>query len=280
MRLWWAAAVLAASFLVFLAIEHLAGLRSPTTPLRRRLLVNFGLASFALITAAAVVNPTVQSLVPWVEQRGLGLLGLVKLPAAAHWIAAFLLLDLSFYWWHRLNHRLPLLWRFHNMHHIDPDLDVTTAPRFHPGEILFSVGFRAVQILAIGVSVTTYLVYEVTFQIATQFHHTNLRLPFWFERRLCLLIVTPRMHGIHHSQRRAEIDANFSTVFSFWDRLHKTLRLNVPTQALRIGVPGYATSDDNRVGRALAMPFRRQRSYWPDDPGTADRPTPTTLMQP
>src|SRR6185503_6617510 len=105
---------------------------------------------------------------------------------------------LSFYYWHRLNHRLPLLWRFHSVHHMDPDLDVTTAVRFHFGEILLSTVFRSLQVVALGVGLTGYLLYEPRLQCANLFHHSNLRLPIRLERALNWVLVTPRMHGIHH----------------------------------------------------------------------------------
>jgi sterol desaturase/sphingolipid hydroxylase (fatty acid hydroxylase superfamily) len=171
-------------------------------------------------------------------------------------------MDLTFYWWHRANHRIPLLWRFHNIHHLDPDLDVSTAFRFHFGELAFSSAFRVAQIALIGPSLGSILVYETVFQAGTLFHHSNLRLPIPLERRLVRLIVTPRMHGIHHSHVRGETNSNYATVFSFWDRLHRTLGLNIPQDAIDIGIPGYAGERDNALVNALLAPFRAQRDYW------------------
>jgi sterol desaturase/sphingolipid hydroxylase (fatty acid hydroxylase superfamily) len=184
------------------------------------------------------------------------------MPRAAGWIGAFLLLDLSFYYWHRANHRWPLLWRFHNVHHVDPDLDVSTALRFHFGEVLLSAGFRAVQVLLIGPPVAAYMAYEVVFQANTLFHHSNVRLPLRVERVLHRLLVTPRMHGIHHSQVKGETDSNYSVVFPWWDRLHRSLVLGIPQRDVAIGVPGYARPEDNRLAALALVPFRRQRDYW------------------
>ena len=114
----------------------------------------------------------------------------------------------------------------------------------------------------IGISAWTYVIYEFVFQAGTLFHHSNIRFPLRVERLLVLLIVTPRMHGIHHSQVPGETNSNYSTVFSFWDRLHRTLGLNIRQSAIRIGIPGYAEAGDNRLTPALTTPFRHQRDYW------------------
>jgi sterol desaturase/sphingolipid hydroxylase (fatty acid hydroxylase superfamily) len=160
------------------------------------------------------------------------------------------------------NHRIHFLWRFHNVHHIDPDLDVSTAFRFHFIEVGLSAGFRALQVLVIGPSFFAYLVYESAFQLGTLFHHSNTRLPPGLERALNVLLVTPRMHGIHHSNVREENISNFGVVFPWWDRLHRTLRLNVPQADVVIGIPAYSGPADNRILRCFAMPFHPQRDYW------------------
>ena len=176
--------------------------------------------------------------------------------------AGVLLMDLTFYYWHRLNHTRPLLWRFHNVHHADPDMDVTTSFRFHWGEVLYSTVFRLLQVGLIGVLPLTYVVYEVVFNCATLFHHSNLRLPVAWERRLNRVFVTPRMHGVHHSAVGPETNSNYSVIFSWWDRLNRSLRLNVGQTDIVIGVPGYLRPGDNRVLPMLALPFTRQRPYW------------------
>jgi sterol desaturase/sphingolipid hydroxylase (fatty acid hydroxylase superfamily) len=198
----------------------------------------------------------------------IGLLSIVALPQSARWIIGFLLLDVSFYYWHRANHVSRFLWRFHNAHHIDPDLDVSTAFRFHFVEIGLSAGFRAVQIALIGGSPWVFIVYELVFQLNTLFQHSNIRLPIVAERWLSLILVTPRMHGIHHSQVREENNSNWSSVFSCWDRLHGTLCLNIPQSQVEIGIPGYSLPEDNRVKNILVMPFQRQRDYWRSPSGT------------
>ena len=125
-----------------------------------------------------------------------------------------------------------------------------------------SAGFRAVQVLLVGPSLAAYAIYEVAFQLGTLFHHSNIRIPISIERSLNTVLVTPRMHGIHHSNIRDESRANFGVVFRWWDRLHRTLRLNVPQAQVTIGIPGYSEPRDNAVRCSLLMPFRPQREYW------------------
>jgi sterol desaturase/sphingolipid hydroxylase (fatty acid hydroxylase superfamily) len=243
-------------------LERCFPLRRPGRPLAGRLFVNLVYAALAFLTVALTVRPAAEAMLAWTGRGAFGVLNMPAIPAPVRPILAFLLMDLTFYWWHRANHHIPLLWRFHNVHHIDPDLDVSTAFRFHFGELAFSSAFRVAQIGLIAPSLGAYAVYELIFQANTLFHHSNLRLPILIERLLNRFLVTPRMHGIHHSQVMTETNSNYSSVFPWWDRLHRTLGLNIPQADIVIGVPGYAHYADNRLGTTLAMPFRQQRDYW------------------
>jgi sterol desaturase/sphingolipid hydroxylase (fatty acid hydroxylase superfamily) len=243
-------------------VERFAALRRSGRPLLGRLLVNVGMSVLAFAVAMVVVRPTALAVLQWAADKPFGLIHIVPMPVAAQFVVAFLLMDLTFYWWHVANHRIPFLWRFHNVHHIDPDLDVSTAYRFHFGEVALSAGFRVAQVSAIGPSAWMFAIYELVFQANTAFHHSNVRLPIRIERLLNVILVTPRMHGIHHSQVRDEANSNYSVVFSWWDRLHRTLGLNIPQSDLIIGVPGYSDRADNGFWNDLLLPFRRQRDYW------------------
>lgn len=258
------AAILAGFFLVLFVLERIAPLRRAIRPLLPRLLVNLALSALAIATAAATVRPAAAFMLRWITDRPFGLLHLVPLPPIVRTALAFLLMDLTFYYWHRANHRLAFLWRFHNAHHIDPALDVSTGFRFHPGEVALSAFFRAAQVALIGMSVTVFATYEIVFQLVTLFEHSNLRLPLPLERALNRILVTPRMHGIHHSHFRRETDSNYSIVFPWWDWLHRTLHLGVHQAAITIGVPAYAKPDDNRISHTLLMPALPQRDYWRD----------------
>jgi sterol desaturase/sphingolipid hydroxylase (fatty acid hydroxylase superfamily) len=246
------------------ALEHRFPLRPAKTRLADRLRVNVGLGALALFTSLLVVKPIASAAWDMESRYPFGILTIVPMPVIVGGVLTFLLLDLTFYYWHRVNHTVPILWRLHVVHHIDPDLDVTTAYRFHVLEIALSAGFRGLQVLLIGGPVWAAIAYEVAFQLNTAFQHSNIRLPIRVERWMNLVIVTPRMHGIHHSKMKHETNANWSSVFSFWDRLHGTLQLNIPRAQIDIGIAGYARPADNRFWRALIMPFEPQRDYWPD----------------
>ena len=258
----------AIAVLLFLA-ERRWPLRRPRAALLARLGVNVLVAALALAVAATVVRPLVLRLLGLAAETPFGLLGWLTLPPLAEAVLAFLLLDLSFYWWHRANHRVPFLWRFHNVHHFDPDLDLSTALRFHFVEIAFSAAFRVAQVVLLGLPAAVYWSYELCFQANTLFHHSNLRLPIGLERALNKVMVTPRMHGIHHSQVEREAMSNYGVLLPWWDRLHRTLRLNVPQRSIEIGVPAYSRPEDNRARTVFAAPFAPQRDYWRRPDGTA-----------
>lgn len=251
-----------ALFVLLFALERLVPLRKETHFWLGRLFVNVAIAILTFLAAAALVQPAAHWALAWSAEKPFGLVHLVALPAWLEFLVTFLLMDLAFYYWHVANHRVPFLWRFHNVHHADPELDVSTAFRFHFGEVALSSIFTLVQVGLIGPSVWVFFAYQAAFQAEVLFHHSNLRLPIGFERLLNKLVVTPRMHGIHHSQVRRENNSNFGTVFPWWDRLHRTLGLNIPQSAIRIGIPGYSLPQDNTAPNALLMPFRKQRDYW------------------
>lgn len=254
--------LLPAAALSLFLLERFFPLRRPKNALLPRLTVNAVISALALAVGLLVVRPIAIGVLEFVSAREWGLTALVPANVAVQAVVVFLLTDLSFYYWHRANHAWALLWRFHNAHHIDPDLDVSTAMRFHCVEIAYSSAFRALQVLVIGGPAWAFVVYETAFQLNTLFHHSNVRLPMRLERGLNLLLVTPRMHGVHHSKRFHEMNSNWSSVLSWWDRLHGTLRLDVPQSEIDVGVAGYSLAQDNTVTSILTVPFRRQRDYW------------------
>ena len=253
----------------FFLVERFVPLRSSKAELLARLVVNVAMSALAFIVAALVVRPAASAAMQWTNLKTFGLIHALPLPRAVQFILAFLLMDLSFYWWHQLNHRIPFLWRFHNVHHMDPDLDVSSGFRFHFGEVAMSAAFRVVQVTLIGISAPVFAAYELIFQANTVFHHSNVRLPIGLERWLNKILVTPRMHGIHHSQVEGETNSNYSVVFPWWDRLHRTLGLNIPQDEIVIGVPAYSSPEDNKLLNTILMPFRKQRAYWQRPDGTS-----------
>jgi sterol desaturase/sphingolipid hydroxylase (fatty acid hydroxylase superfamily) len=254
--------VLVAIFWLLFLLESRFGLRKRVQDRWKRVFIN----SIVSIPAFALLRFLLIPVMVWIaiENKGLqfGLNYLYQLPAWAEGLIAVLLLDYTNYLWHILNHKLPGLWRFHLVHHTDHDLDVTTAFRFHFGEMIGSVVFRGAMVLLTGASPVVVLIYEIIFEAATEFHHSNVKLPFRFEKLLSKVIVTPRMHGIHHSVVRQETDSNFSVIFSCWDRLHRTLRLNKQQHEIVIGVPAYSDQSELTAGYLLKLPFTKIRP-WP-----------------
>ena len=243
-------------------LERLRPLRHAKRKLLPRLAVNALVSALAMGMAGVAVRPVAVKVLGWTAAEKFGVVAAADLSGPAAWLAAVLLFDLSFYYWHRANHSWPFLWRFHNVHHVDPDVDVSTALRFHFGEVALSAGFRALQVLLVGPPAAVYITYELVFQANTLFHHSNVRLPLGLERVLSWGLVTPRMHGIHHSQVQGETNSNYSVVFPWWDWLHRSLVLGIRQGDIIVGVPGYSQPSDNTMLALLTMPFRQQRDYW------------------
>ncbi len=254
--------LLAVIYVSLLLLEQKWPLRKRTRPMLMRAVINLTMTAMVYVIASIMISPVAHYLVGTTQGTRFGFVPLISSNTLLQFALGFLLLDVTFYYWHRLNHVIPLLWRFHNVHHIDPDLDVTTSMRFHIVEIAYSSIFRLVQLALIGTNPITFFCYTFFFQANTFFQHSNIKLPIGFERVINKIIVTPRMHGIHHSNYRGETNRNYGVVFSFWDRLHKTMKLNVPQHSITIGVFAYLRHSDNQFINLLLMPFKKQRQYW------------------
>lgn len=257
-------AILATLFLLLFILESRFQLRKRVQNRWKRIIINFlvSIPSFALLRLVFI--PLMVWLAYENEQWQFGLNYLYDAPVWLKSAIAFLLLDYSNYLWHIVLHKMPLMWRFHLVHHTDLDLDITTAFRFHFGELIGSVFFRGAAVILTGISPLMVLIYEIAFDASNQFQHSNMKIPFRFEKVLNKILVTPRMHGIHHSMKKRETDSNFSIIFSFWDRLHRTIRLNVHQDEIVTGVPVYPDEKELTTGKLLQLPFTKIRS-WKDD---------------
>jgi len=252
-----------ALFVLFIPLFILEGkfqLRKKVQSRWKRMFINFMVSIPAFALLRILFLPAMIWLAYKSQSLHLGLNYLYELPLWVEFSIVFLGLDYGNYLWHILNHKIPFLWRFHLVHHTDKDLDITTAFRFHFGELIGSVFFRGAVTFLIGASPAWVLIYEIFFEAATQFHHSNWKLPFCLEKALNKLIVTPRMHGIHHSIIRNETDSNYSVIFSFWDRLHRTIHLNKAQSEIIIGVPSYGDQQELTIGFLLKLPFTVIRS--------------------
>ena len=269
---WASAAVVLGAFGLLLLAERRRPLRRAVEPKLRHDLRNLAVVAASALALRLTEKPVVEPLAELVERRRWGLLKRLVLPPALETAAAFVLMDYTLYLWHVLTHRVPWLWRFHVVHHVDLDLTASTALRFHFVEMMLSVPWRAAQVALIGVSPRALSIWQTGLLLSILFHHSNVRLPLALERRLVRFVVTPRMHGVHHSTAPEETGSNWSSGLTVWDWLHGTLRLDVPQEAITIGVPAYREPQEVALRRLLAQPFREQRPTWRWPGGAASLP--------
>ena len=206
----------------------------------------------ALVFAGAVLVAT-----EWARANSFGVLNWLGLGGAWAFAVGFVLLDFWQYVWHRLNHRVPFLWRFHAVHHADRELDATSGLRFHTGEIVLSSVARLAVLPLLGMTVAQVLVYEAALLPVIFFHHSNVRLSADADRSLRWLLVTPWMHWVHHSNHQPETDSNYASVFSFWDRLFGSFRLVDDPRRLTLGLDHADRREWATLPGMLAMPFRK-----------------------
>lgn len=263
---------LTAIFLVLLWLQWRFPLRRQHFSLLRRIVRNVLLSAPSHFVLRLLMLPLPIAIGAWAQDRHIGLLNWIDMPAWLRVIATFLLMDYAYWWWHWVNHMVPLFWRFHNVHHTDLDMDVSTASRFHFFEMLFSVVFLSLAVVMAGVRPLILIVFFMVFEAATMFHHSNWRLPLWFERILNCVMVTPRMHGIHHSIVQRETNSNWGTIFCWWDMFHRTLRRDIPQDEITIGVAAYRNEKELTIGQLLILPFRKQRRWRLPNGQYPDRP--------
>lgn len=242
--------------LVFL--ERRRPLRREKESKLRRVARNMVVAAMGAITIRFIESPVLYPLAEKIQKKRWGLLQLLRLPKIVERLAMLALLDYTLYLQHVLHHRVQFLWRFHAVHHVDLDLDASTALRFHFGEILLSIPYRIAQLLLIGVDPNTLAIWQRFLLLSIMFHHSNLRLPPAIEDRLVHVIVTPRMHGIHHSSAPEDQNSNWSGGLTMWDALHGTLRLGIPQSEIDIGVRGFSRPEQVILPKIISQPFRHE----------------------
>lgn len=235
--------------------ERLAPRKQRVDALSRRWKDNLGLVAADTLVVRLLIPVMPVSLAVAAAENGWGLLNDIDLPAAASWIITIMVLDFIIYIQHVLFHFLPVLWRFHKVHHSDLDIDVTTGIRFHPVEILISMGIKLVAVAAFGFPAGAVLLFEVLLNATSLYNHSNVYIPPELDRLIRLLIVTPDMHRVHHSIIMEESDRNFGFSFSWWDRLCGTYQAQPSDghDGMTIGLADIRQA--NSFFRLLAMPF-------------------------
>jgi sterol desaturase/sphingolipid hydroxylase (fatty acid hydroxylase superfamily) len=218
--------------------------------LKSRITNNFGLGAINSIISSLFTIAVAQYIS--LDRSHLGIVGMISAPIIAGTVS-FLVLDLYMYFWHRLMHRFPLAWRFHRIHHLDRSMNVSTAYRFHPIEIISSSVPKLVLIWWLGISSDFVLIYELAFTVVVALHHSNLRIPELIDRLLAYLILTPNYHRIHHSQIVSETNSNYGSVLIWWDRIFGTYHPRIDVDRIQLGV-----SDESRelnIWQSLVQPF-------------------------
>lgn len=218
---------------------------------------NLALALLSTLVGAVLSAVTLASVFLWVEARQWGLYQWLDLPSLPSLLITLLLFDAWQYLWHVINHKVPLLWRFHVIHHADTEMDASTGLRFHFGEIAFSTLFRTLVVAVLGMQVEHLLLYEMIALPVILFHHSNTQLPASVDRVLKLLIVTPAMHRVHHSNRQTETDSNYASVLSVWDRIFGSYRAREDSAAIELGIKGEIC---DTLGRMITRPFDCSKS--------------------
>jgi sterol desaturase/sphingolipid hydroxylase (fatty acid hydroxylase superfamily) len=197
----------------------------------------------------------------YASANSIGIFNWTTLPNWLEVLFAVIILDFAIWLQHVATHKVPLLWRLHQVHHADRDIDVTTAIRFHPVEIGLSVLWKMVCVLILGASVPAVIAFEILLNACAMFSHANIALPAPLDRILRTVIVTPDMHRVHHSVLRHEHDSNYGFNLSVWDRLFSTYN-ETPEKghdAMTIGLPAYQSDEPTKLSWSLLLPFRRAR---------------------
>ena len=248
-------------FALFAGLEALAPRRARVLPRSGRWFTNLSIVVLdaAALRALAILAPLLAvgaAIDAW--RQGWGLFNQLGWSVPLEMLLAVLILDFAIWAQHLITHKVPVLWRFHRVHHADRDMDVTTGLRFHPVEILASMGLKIGLIYLIGPQAIAVLAFELILNGTALFNHANLRLPLWLDRTLRLVLVTPDMHRVHHSVLRAEHDSNYGFALSIWDRIFGTY-IAQPKAGHDAMVVGLTWQNDkpSKLGWSLLLPFRK-----------------------
>ena len=251
-------------FLVlFTGLERLLPRRHPESSQLKRWWTNASLSTLAIVSMPLVPVGFITAAF-WAENNGVGLLNLMQAEMPEYLLLALTLLLRGFvsFLTHYLNHKIPMLWRIHRVHHLDTELDVSSTVRFHPLEMPLSMAVGLPLVVAFGLSPWALLFYELFDVTVTLFSHSNIRLPERLNRYLRYIIVTPDLHKVHHSAFRPETDSNYSAVFPIWDILFGTFRTKTrePLETMKLGLEEIREPRTNSFWWLLASPFISGRS--------------------
>lgn len=265
-------AVFATAFVAMALLELTLPKRRLVEPKARRWATNLAIIGLgSLLIRAMEVLPRLLGgvLLPlvavavamWAEAHGVGLLNWLALPVWLEWIVALVVLDFAIWLQHLAAHKIGALWAFHQVHHADRDIDVTTAIRFHPVEIGLSMLYKMAWVVVLGPAPAAVVAFEVILNACAMFNHANIALPAGLDRVLRLVMVTPDMHRVHHSVIRREHHSNYGFNLSIWDRLFGTYVAEPEGghQGMTIGLAHYQTDRPSTLRWSLQVPFRKHQ---------------------
>lgn len=247
-------------FIMMAALELMVPRRQLTGHKGHRWGTNLGILIAATVTARLIgsISTTLLAVgaAAIAASQGWGLLNLIALPAGIEIIFAIMALDLAIWFQHVISHKVPFFWRMHRVHHADRDIDLTTALRFHPAEIVLSMLYKTVLVLALGPAVWAVILFEIILNGSAMFNHANVRLPLWLDQGLRKVIVTPDFHRVHHSVHRDEHDNNYGFFLSVWDQMFGTYT-DQPRDghdAMAIGLSPYQSDKPDQIFWSLKLP--------------------------
>lgn len=241
--------------LVFLFFELIVPYRPSTVSKVKRWAINLGMTAMNSILLTVVFAGAIISVAAYAGTEKAGLLNMADMPQWFRVLATLAFMDLMLYIWHLLNHEMPLLWRFHRVHHTDLNMDVSTATRFHIGELMISAVIKMSLVFFIGADLLSIIIFESAVVLTAQFQHSSLTVSGWFEKIYWVLFVPPSMHRIHHSVVINERNTNYGTIFSLWDRVLGTLRSDVDQGGIKIGVGAFPLENKLNIHHLVIMPF-------------------------
>lgn len=244
---------------LFVVAEAIWPRRARALPRAARWATNGLMTVLNTVTLRVLVPVLAVGAAAYAQRVDIGVLNMVDLSPWAAVLIAVVLLDAAIYAQHVVFHHVPFLWRIHRVHHIDRDIDVTTALRFHPVEILLSMAIKIALVVALGAPPAAVILFEVVLNGMAMFNHANLKLPLGVDKVLRWLVVTPDMHRVHHSVRVSETNSNFGFNLSLWDRLFGTYR-SEPADGhtkMTIGLAEFQDDRPARLGFSLWLPFSK-----------------------
>ena len=249
---------------VFLGLVFVLGLSEWAKPRRKRVLsqgqrwfTNFAIAILDSVIVRLLFPAAAVGVALWAQANGYGLFNVLQVPLWLSILISFVVLDFAVWLSHLLSHKVPVFWRFHRMHHSDRDLDVSSALRFHPVEIVGSMLWKVAWVVALGAPAVAVILFEIVLNGTAIFNHANLKLPLAVDRILRLLVVTPDMHRVHHSIIHTETDSNYGFNLPWWDRLFGTYtdQPSLGHEGMTVGLEEWQDSQPANLVWTLKVPL-------------------------